>query len=101
MSPYLDFCGFEKIFMVLMIYVFITCNLRNNYRPLNVLSTNISFRSFHRHGIFFVNFDIKNGCKNEFEDNNEKYAADSKIRPPLKSILEPIELMSPTRQPGS
>ena len=21
---------------------------------------------------FFVNFDFKNGCKNEFEDNNEK-----------------------------
>ena len=21
---------------------------------------------------FFVNFDLKNGCKNEFEDNNEK-----------------------------
>ena len=21
---------------------------------------------------FFVNFDFKNGCKNEFQDNNEK-----------------------------
>ena len=21
---------------------------------------------------FFVNFDFKNGCENEFEDNNEK-----------------------------
>ena len=27
---------------------------------------------FSCQGIFFVNFDIKNGCKNEFEDNNEK-----------------------------
>ena len=23
-------------------------------------------------GIFFVNFDFENVCKNEFEDNNEK-----------------------------
>ena len=22
--------------------------------------------------VFFMNFDFKNGCKNEFEDNNEK-----------------------------
>ena len=22
--------------------------------------------------IFFMNFDFKNGCKNEFKDNNEK-----------------------------
>ena len=27
---------------------------------------------FSCQGIFFVNFDFKNGCKNEFEDNNEQ-----------------------------
>ena len=27
---------------------------------------------FWRQGIFFVNFDSKNGCKNEFDDNKEK-----------------------------
>ena len=34
--------------------------------------------------IFFGNFDLKNGCKNEFEDNNENPAVDSKIGFPLK-----------------
>ena len=29
-------------------------------------------KSFWCQGIFFVNFDFKNGFKNEFEDNNEK-----------------------------
>ena len=51
---------------------------------------------------FFVNFDLKNGCENEFEDNNEKSCSRLKNRvSPLKSILEPIGLTSPTRQPGS
>ena len=27
---------------------------------------------FWGQGIFFVNFDFKNGGKNEFQDNNEK-----------------------------
>ena len=49
---------------------------------------------------FFVNFHYKNGCKNEFQDNNEK-SADSIIRSPKKSILEPMELTSPTPQPRS
>ena len=31
----------------------------------------------------------------------KNHAADSKKGPPLKSILEPIGLTSPTRQPGS
>ena len=36
-------------------------------------------------GIFFVNFDFKNGCKNEFEDNNEISCSRFKIKaPPLK-----------------
>ena len=35
-------------------------------------------------GIFFVNFDFKNGCKNEFEDNNEKSCSRFKNRVPLK-----------------
>ena len=35
-------------------------------------------------GIFFVNFDFINGCKNEFEDNNEKSCSRLKNRVPLK-----------------
>ena len=27
---------------------------------------------FWYEGIFFINFDFKNGFKNEFKDNNEK-----------------------------
>ena len=42
-------------------------------------------------GIFFRNFDFKNGCKNEFEDNNKKLEA-FKNEALLKSILEPIGL---------
>ena len=30
--------------------------------------------------IFFINFDLKNGCKNEFKDNNEKSCCWSKKR---------------------
>ena len=33
---------------------------------------------------FFVNFDFKNGRKNEFEDNNEKSCSRLKNRVPLK-----------------
>ena len=33
---------------------------------------------------FFVNFDFKNGCKNEFDDNNEKSCSRFKNRVPLK-----------------
>ena len=32
----------------------------------------------------FVNFDFKNGCKNELEDNNEKSCCRFKNRIPLK-----------------
>ena len=35
-------------------------------------------------GIFFVNFDFKNRCKNKFEDNNEKPCSRFKTRIPLK-----------------
>ena len=49
-----------------------------------------------------MNFDLKNGCKNEFKDDNENHAADSKIgSPQKKSILEPMGLTSPIRQSGS
>ena len=41
---------------------------------------------------FSVNFYFKNGCENEFEDNKENHAADSKVGPPFKLILEPIGL---------
>ena len=33
-------------------------------------------------GFFFVNFDFKNGCKNEFEDNNEKSSSRFENRVP-------------------
>ena len=33
---------------------------------------------------FFVYFDFKNGCKNEFEDNNEKSCSRFENRVPLK-----------------
>ena len=32
---------------------------------------------------FLVNFDFKNGCKNEFEDNNEKSCSRFENRVPL------------------
>ena len=35
-------------------------------------------------GIFFENFDFKNGCKNGFVDNNEQYCSRFKNRVPLK-----------------
>ena len=52
-------------------------------------------------GFFFVNFDFKNGCKMNLRIITKNLAPNSKIRSPLKSILEPIGLTSPTRQPGS
>ena len=33
---------------------------------------------------FFVNFDLNNGCKNEFEDNNEKSCSRFKNKVPRK-----------------
>ena len=67
--------------------------LVNKNRPLNFFGV----KEF-----FFVNFDFKYGCKNEFEDNKEKSCSRFKNRfPPTKSILEPIGLTSPTRQPAS
>ena len=32
--------------------------------------------------IIFMIFDFKNGCSNDFHDNNENHAADSKIGSP-------------------
>ena len=34
---------------------------------------------FWSQGIFFINFDMKNGCKNEFCDNKTNHAADPEI----------------------
>ena len=33
---------------------------------------------------FFVNYDFKNGCNNEFEDNKEKSCSRFKNKVPLK-----------------
>ena len=33
---------------------------------------------------FFVNFNLKNGCNNEFEDDHEKSCSRFKNRVPLK-----------------
>ena len=49
---------------------------------------------------FFVNFDFENECKNEFQDHKKNHAEDSKGHP-KKSILEPLGLMRPNRQPWS
>ena len=50
---------------------------------------------------FFVDFDFKNGCKNQFQENNEKSCSWFKNKLPQISILEPMGLASPIRQPGS
>ena len=42
----------------------------------------IGLRKWNYFGVnefFSVNFDFENKCKNEFQDNNEKSAADSKV----------------------
>ena len=52
---------------------------------------------FRCQGIFFVNFDFKNECKNEFEDNNEKSCSRFKNRVPLKIALEPEETENYTK----
>ena len=41
---------------------------------------------FWRQRFFFVNFDFKNGCKNEFADNNEKSCSRFKNRVPILKI---------------
>ena len=82
--------------------------LTNKYKfeSINFLSKWIDefsqkMKFFSCQGIFFREFDFKNQCKNEFQNNNQNNAADSKIVSPLKSILEPIGLTSPSQQPGS
>ena len=48
--------------------------------------------------LFFKYFDLKNGCKNDFEGNCEKSVTDPVIGFPTKSILNPFGLTSPIRQ---
>ena len=48
--------------------------------------------------LFLGKVDFKNGCKNEFENNNEKIAAELKIEFPTKSISKPFGLTSLIRQ---
>ena len=52
---------------------------------------------------FFFSFIMisKMGVKMNFRIISKNHATDSKIRSPQNSILDPIELTSPTRQPGS
>ena len=40
-------------------------------------------------GFFFITFNFKNGCKNEFKDNNEKSDSWSRNRVLTKSISKP------------
>ena len=64
----------------------------------------IGLRKWNFFGVkefFVVYYDFKNGCKNEFQDNNEKSCNWFKNKVRKKSILEPMGLTSPTRQPGS
>ena len=39
---------------------------------------------------FFITFDFKNGCENEFKDNNEKHEADLEKRFFTKSMSNPV-----------
>ena len=41
---------------------------------------------FRCQGIFYMNFDFKNGCENEFKDNNKNNGADPEIGYLTKSI---------------
>ena len=54
-------------------------DLKNNYYLLKNRRI-LSIKYLFILEIFFINFDLKNGCKNDFEDNNENHAADSEIR---------------------
>ena len=58
--------------MILLKYMMVIKN-----RPLKM-------KCFCVKEFFFVNFDYKNGCKNEFEDNNEKSCSRFKNRALLK-----------------
>ena len=51
--------------------------------------------------VIFQKFYFQNGYKNEFEEYNEKFAADPEIELPTKSIFQPFGLTSPIRQRGS
>ena len=78
---------------------FIIQNLNSQAVGLRNLPSRMKFFGFKK--FFFMNFDFKNGCENEFEHNNEKSCSRFKNRVPLKSISESIGLTSPTRQLGS
>ena len=52
-------------------------------------------------GIFSFIMIPKMCGKIKFRIITKNHAADSKIRSPKKSILEPMRLTSPNRQPGS
>ena len=47
--------------------------------------------SFWCQGIFFMNFDFQNECKNEFQDNNEKSCSWFKNRVPPKTDFRVVE----------
>ena len=41
-------------------------------------------------GIFFMNFDFENGCKNEFKDNNEILYSSSRNRVSHKNDFQAV-----------
>ena len=51
--------------------------------------------------VFFVNLISKMDAEINLTIISKNLAVDSKIGPPFKSILEPIGLTSPSRQPWS
>ena len=48
-----------------------------------------------------MNFDLKNGCKNEFKDDNENHAADTEIRFSQNRFQSAMATQRPCRQRGS
>ena len=50
--------------------------------------------------LLFKKFDFNKRCKNEIEDNNEKYAVDSAIQLRSISILRTMVLIEIIRQRG-
>ena len=54
------------------------------YKSLWALESHRKRNLFGLKEFFFGNFDFKNGCKNEFEDNNEKLCSRLKNRVPLQ-----------------
>ena len=70
---------FRKLFMVIIFLKNTTSSWIRLVKYMLVYEIRTSKMKFFSQGIFRVNFDLKNGCKNEFKDNNEKSWSRNKI----------------------